>query len=245
MNTFTPFIILTCMILVFISTFGCLFLLGSKKLLKMKYLLLGFVSYFITNGFILPFISTNLHNMIPSYSALIMVLAMALSTIIVKKFLYFIAIDHQHTEAYISSGMGEAFFEIVFSIYPVFLNAIVYCIQINNDTLYNSLSEFYTNNEITQIMNNFISIPNTYYITIMFSTLIIISIHLCTAILIQKKIKFRYLLLLCIVLYGFNGVIPAISYELYIISFILLSTMLFFVLKKKYSFIRNSSKKAQ
>lgn len=217
MSTFTFVVLIVCMITLIITNLASISVLSFKKKFVIKAFFLGFLSYLIARGFILPFSSILLMKAFPEASTLINILLLSFGCVYVKKVVYHFSFSRNAPcTHYICAGVGEAFLEIMLSITPIFMNAVSYAFKLRNDSMYEFFSLSYSVPEIDAIISTFLDVPISYYVYLLSSVFVIYFIHVFTASQLQKKTNPLRLILICIALYSLNTVLPSYGHSLYI-----------------------------
>lgn len=227
-------LLLGCTLFLMMICFGPIFLLRYRALFTIKNFMIGILCYIVSRGFILPFISSSMIIFFPNYTFVINLILLSLGCVFIKLLIYKLLIKESYiTASYISAGNGEAFAEIVLAIFPIFINALSYSASINNGTLTTLLADSYTIEETNLIIQSFINTPNTYYLSLIFSSIILLFIHVTTAVLIQKKVNILLIIGFCLGTFSLNYILPSFSFILYMIF--LISCIIFILIKgRKY-----------
>lgn len=217
MSTFTFIVLIACLICLILTNLGSIYLLSFKKQFYLKAFFIGFLCYVLARGFILPFSSIFLVNILPDATILIHILLLSFACVYVKKAIYHLTfIKDAPRSHYLSASVGEAFLEIMLSITPIFMNAVSYAFKIRMESMSEFFSQVYSTVEINEIITTFLEIPISYYLYLLLSVFVIIFIHVSTASQIQKKTNDARILMSCMILFIINTVIPSYSYTLYI-----------------------------
>lgn len=204
-------------IAVYIMTFGMSFLFLRKKLIYFKAMLFGALIYFVSRGFLMPMLSIMLQPILKDQMKYISVLLVILFAVFMKIFLYpFFFKKNPTMKSYISAGFGEGLTEAILSIFPVFTNALAYCMKIQDGSIYTFFSKVYNETEIQSIVDAFVSTPNSYYIYMALSVVFLIVINVLLAYLIYKKEPVWRIIAIASVLFIINIIIPYYSYIGYI-----------------------------
>lgn len=214
--------------------FGPIFLLRYRSLFAFRNFMIGILCYIISRGFILPILSAKMKLILPNYTFIINLILLSLGCVFIKLIVYKLLINkNDQIASYISAGTGEAFAEIVLTIFPIFINALSYSARINSGTLSTLLADLYTIEETNLIIQSFINTPLTYYLSLIISSIILLFIHITTAELIQKKTNIFLIISYCLAAFSLNYIIPSINFILYMIFFIL--CMILYIIKRKQS----------
>ena len=211
-----------------------IYFIYKNKMLKIKYVCLGFVEYFITQviyslllSFTLVFLNIQLYTVIK-------VLLLVLVFVIVKLVLYKNLYKPNYAKDYVSLGLGVGLNTYINIMMPTIFNNLIYSIAINNGSIYQKMMDRgYSMSEITGYLEVFGANSQSYYMFTAICCLIPLLLHIGISLLIKKDTRLSFIILFGIGLESIYYLIPIYDYLMANVFIFAIIICLMIILKRK------------
>ena len=212
-----------------------IFILSRKNILRKKFIFFGFLQYGIGKVF-LTLMNLFCRNMdLPNLLADtgMQVLLLAILTVGTKYILYERCYHIQTDSKALSAGFGEAIMEIFLHILPIAFNNLMYHALIANGSIYQSIGDTISQAQVHAFIEQFTSYDGSYFLYTGLVCIMLIMIHMLSAILIVRKKSLLLSFMLVLALFSVYYVIPLFSYAVCNIVILILMCVFLVVLYNK------------
>lgn len=220
-----------------------IFVLSRNKILRKKFIFFGFLQYGI-GKVLLTLMNLFCRNMdLPNLLADtgVQVLFLAILTVGTKYILYERGY-HIHTESEaLSAGFGEAIMEIFLHILPIAFNNLMYYALIANGSIYQSIGDAIPQAQVHTFIEQFTNYDGSYFLYTGLVCIVLMMIHMLSAILIVRKKSLLLSFMLVFALFSVYYVIPLFSYAVCNIVILILMCVFLVALYKSGSLIRKKA----